>query len=392
MIVRTPLLIDGNQTRHGDFSLSARRDSGHWSLLEVGTFSAQVAAAQGAQLMTADAVSPRFTNAHTHLDLSSYPSIHADFPEFVTALVEHRRSHPHARGLQAVADGMKQLVAQRISAVGDIIARNTVLVSELQHSPLAGVAYWEVVCTEQARAPTAMAHLARCVSAWRKLQRQRGPVLGLSPQSPYLVCRDMLQFLARLSIAEGIPLQIHVAESPSEREFFRSGAGALARMLSSGGFRTATSAASLGFKPDLSLTPVRYLAEIGFLDASPTLVHCVNVTDEDIRIIAEHRCPVVTCPRSNMNLNCGVFPWKKFADAGVSIALATDSAASADDLKLDSELNAAFARYGSEFNLAIALKWLTVGGCRALGRLPESIKPGRRLDELMLLNLRSAKL
>lgn len=388
LIITTPVLVGGSQVGGDDSALAIVQDRGTRVVAEIGEALAIVRASPNAIVMRADAVSPRFVNAHTHLDLSTYPAIECDFPDFVSELIKHRRAHPQARGPVAARHGLQQLVSQHVSAIGDIIARESVMDCELRSSPLPGVAYWEVVCTQQAWSAQTNASLSARLQAWRKLQRSAGPVVGIAPQSPYLVCKNVLQHLARVSIAEGVPLQIHAAESPSELEFFQTGSGALAQMLSASGFRVPPSPASLGFRPDSALTPIRYLADIGFLDAAPTLVHCVNVTDEDIRIIAEHNCPVVTCPRSNANLNCGVFPWEKFAKAGVSIALATDSVASAHSLNLHSELDAALLRYGSHFNVATALEWLTSGGDRALRRPSSVIKAGCNVDDLVLLNLR----
>ncbi|MDO8419518.1 MAG: amidohydrolase family protein [Rubrivivax sp.] len=387
-IIRTPLWVGADGAETGDRAILVRTESGRRIVAAIAEHAVVAALAPQAPRLRADAICPAFVNAHTHLDLSTYPALRADFPTFLDEMVRHRRLHPQARGTPAAALGLRHLIDQRVAAVGDIVARESVLVSELQQSPLPGVAYWEVVCTNQAAAASAIEVLSRRLPAWRTLQRPGGPVLGLAPQSPYLVCRDVLQFLARTARAEGLPLQIHVAESPAEIEFFRTGGGALARALRSAGFVVPPDPAQLGFTPAPNLSPVRYLAEIGFLDASPTLVHCANVSDEDIRIIAEHGCPVVTCPRSNANLGCGVFPWQRFADAGVSIALATDSVASAHSLDLGAELAAAFAAFGADFGLGTALEWLTAGASRALGRAAQTVAPGSPVDALTLLNLR----
>ncbi|MBE0549814.1 MAG: amidohydrolase family protein [Rubrivivax sp.] len=388
-IIRTPLWVGGGGSTSVDHAILVRTESGRHTVIAVGEHTSVSAMAPYARRLRADAICPGFVNAHTHLELSTYPALEADFPSFLVEMVQHRRSHPQARGTPAAALGLRHLIEQRVAAVGDIIARESVLVSELQHSPLPGVAYWEVVCTSQSAAGSTIEALGRRLPVWRSLHRAGGPVLGLAPQSPYLVCRDVLQFLARTARAEGLPLQIHVAESPAEIEFFRSGSGALARVLRSVGFTVPPDPATLGFRPAPALSPVRYLAEIGFLDASPTLVHCANVSDEDIRIIAEHGCPVVTCPRSNANLRCGVFPWQAFSTAGIPIALATDSIASAHSLDLGSELAAAFAVFGADLSLGTALEWLTAGASRALGRAGQAITPGGPLDTLTLLDLRA---
>lgn len=389
MIIRTPLLVDDRGISRGDFALSMLPGSRVPSVATVGDFASAVQQWPGAVVKHADAVSPLLVNAHTHLDLSTYPALRSSFPDFVMALMRHRRAFPQARNVSAAMTGLQQLIEQRLCAVGDIVARDTVLVAELRDSPLAGVAYREVVCTQLDAAPATLARLRQQLPGWRALQRRDGPVVGLCPQSPYLVCKPVLQALARWSIAEGLPLQIHVAESPSELEFFQTGAGAMARMLASSGFTLPPTPATLGFVADRAMTPIRYLAEIGFLDAAPTLVHCVHVSDEDVRIIAEYGCPVVSCPRSNANLMCGAFAWQKFVRAGVSVALATDSVASAHSLDLRAEMAKAFEVYGPEFNLGIALEWLTAGGNRALRRPAQSVGPGCRLDALTLVNLRA---
>ena len=390
MLIRTPCLVDGHGVRSGDLALAVQRDATTATITDIGSVATLAARSPGAQLMRAEAVCTRFVNAHTHLDLTAYPALALDFPQFIAAMTEHRRAAPRARGLPAASRGLAQLLAQRVVAVGDIVAREPVMVAELSRSPVAGVAYWELVCTDQAAAAATLAQLAQRLQTWRSLQRAHGPRLGLSPQSPYLVCKDVLRELARRSLAEGIPLQIHVAESASEIEFFRSGGGALAEVLARSGFRTPPTPASLGFRADPGLTPVRYLAEIGFLDASPTLVHCVHVSDEDIRIIAQHGCAVVTCPRSNLHLNCGVFPWQKFVLAGVPVALATDSTASAHSLDMRAELATAFAAFGPEFRLPMALDWLTNGGSRALGMQAPRIERGHSLDSVTTIHLQPA--
>lgn len=387
LLLRTPMLVDGAGSREGDLALALGARSGKTAVIARGDFAMLRATYPQAGVRCAGLVTTRFANSHTHLDLSDYPLIEGAFEHFVRGLADYRRKHPSARGLAAASSGMRQILGQKAAAVGDIIARDPVMRGELEHSPLPGVAYWEVVCTHQTDARVALGALQPALRAWRRMQRPGGPVVGLSPHSPYLVCKDMLQALARLSLDEGVPLQIHVAESPAEVEFFRSGGGPLAAALAGLGWRKPPTASGLGIPIDPSMTPVRYLADIGFLDAAPTLVHCVNVTDDDIRIIAEHNCPVVTCPRSNRNLECGVFPWEKFVRSGVSIALATDSVASAHDLDLQSELQACLALHGSRLGLPTVLEWLTAGAFRAMRLPPAIIGPGYPADSLVMLGV-----
>ena len=99
---------------------------------------------------------------------------------------------------------------------------------------------------------------------------------------------------------EGLPMQIHIAESPVEFEMFQTGSGALAQSI--------TRAFNLplirifGREPGTDLTPVNHLEQFGVLEAKPTLIHAVNVLESDVQAIAKAGCTVVTCPRSNRNL------------------------------------------------------------------------------------------
>ena len=88
--------------------------------------------------------------------------------------------------------------------------------------------------------------------------------------------------------------------------------------------------------------PIPYLDSLGVLDARPILVHAVDVTDEEIDLIARKGCTVVHCPRSNERLSNGRMPLEKYLQAGVTVRLGTDSLASSPDLDIRNE--AAFAK------------------------------------------------
>lgn len=379
-LIRARAVADGAGLRQGDLAVAVDGER----IVDCADFAALRARMPHVPVREMAAVSVPLANAHTHLDLTHYPKVRAPFEEFVRAISMHRQTHPEARGLQAAKEGMREAAHTRTAAMGDIIAREPVLLAELQSAWMPGVAYWEVVCPSQDAAPAVLQALRQRIDAWQALQRPGGPVLGLSPHSPWLVCADVLRELARWSVTRGLPLQIHVAESPAEMEFFRTGQGPLAQALASMNWRVPPTPATLGFKPDPALTPVRYLADIGFLRAAPTIVHGVQVSDEDVRIIAEHGCPVVLCPRSNHHLRCGAPDWRRYERAGVHLALATDSAMSAQDLDLMAEMRAASSLLNPAPSPATLLGWMTAGAGRVLRLPPRRIAAGESARGLML--------
>jgi aminodeoxyfutalosine deaminase len=317
---------------------------------------------------------PRPVNAHTHLDLSHVPFKALAYPRWIP---EHVVANVHLRGLQAAKDGLAALNASGIAAVGDIVAKEEVMDFLLTQSNLGGVAYWEVIEANPDKADEVMTVTLERVRRWRKLDGK--PMrLGLSPHTPFTVSSKLLQRLAEFARLEGLPLQIHVAEHPSELELFQTGSGALAKTMQT--FQAPPFETSWGRAPSASLSPIKYLAELRVLEAKPTLIHAVNVSEEDVRIIAQYGCSVVTCPRSNRNLECGNIPWKLFAKHGVELALGTDSSASGQSLDLREEASAAMRLL--DVDLKQVVRWAVKGGYRALGLKPPVVQRGDSFSSL----------
>jgi aminodeoxyfutalosine deaminase len=320
------------------------------------------------------AILPPPVNAHTHLDLSTVPFKALPYPRWIP---EHVMAHQHMRGLEAAKTGLESLKKTKLGAFGDIVAREPVM-DFLLSQPMPGVAYWEVLNPNPHAAEAVMQATREKIKAWRKFE---GAVrVGVSPHAPFTVSHTLWRRLFEFAKHEGLPLQIHVCEHPSELELFRQGTGTLADALQRQGvppFEVLT-----GRKPDPNFTPIQYLAELRILELKPTLIHAVNVTEEDIKIIAQYGCTVVSCPRSNQNLECGDLPWQLYAKHGVEVALGTDSSASGQSLDIREETSAAMQVLGVD--LKVLLRWLVKGGYRALGAKPPVVQRGDAFSSLVV--------
>ncbi len=320
------------------------------------------------------ALLPAPVNAHTHLDLSGFAYASLPYTDWMRALVAQMVAHRELRGVPAARAGLEQLEASGVGAFGDIVAKQEVMEFLLQQSSLTGVAYWEVFAEDPSKADDSFAQTVALVKRWRALERPGGVRVGLSPHTPMTVSSVLMQKLVNFARLEGLPLQIHVAESPAEMQLFQTGAGALADVYRA--WNLPPISGVIGREPDPALTPVQYLADLGVLEAKPTLVHMVNVTEDDVRTVAQAGCIVVTCPRSNAALHCGTFPWSLYARHGVEIALGTDSVASGQTLDIRDEANAALEIHGAGLSLATVLRWAVKGGYKALGMKPPVIARG----------------
>lgn len=85
-------------------------------------------------------------------------------------------------------------------------------------------------------------------------------------------------------------------------------------------------------------SPVKYLADCGLFDVPTVAAHCVHVDDEDIAILKEFNVTAASNPKSNAKLASGICPVQKLLDAGVNVAIGTDSVASNNNLNMIEEM------------------------------------------------------
>jgi cytosine/adenosine deaminase-related metal-dependent hydrolase len=285
------------------------------------------------------------TNAHTHLELSDLA--HLCPPEPVCFSTWMRRLiwnliWRRGRDVRAAVErGIGALRVAGTTHVGDVTA-SWQSVEPLLESGLQGAVYLEVAGLQRERA------LARLEQAKARITEARAHPghgrmqVGLSLHAPYSCHPDLLRTGAEWCRVEDVPLCVHVAESPTEVELLLYG------RTSSVDWPTQLLARALRLWPTSApgQRPVAYLASLGVLDARPLLVHAVQVTDEEIGLIAQAGCAVAHCPRSNERLSCGRMPLERYLApsvvAGVPVYLGTDSLASSPSLDVREE--AAFAQ------------------------------------------------
>lgn len=335
---------------------------------------------QARELRSGRVIAPPPVNAHTHLDMSLYAFRALPYFRWIPEVVIAGR---HLRGLDGARVGLDAVRASGAAGLGDIVWDAGVMAWLLQESPLPGVAYWEVLDPNPHTAQATFGRVRAQIEGWRRLERPGGMRVGLSPHASYTVSHTLLRLLSEYAAGEGLPLQIHVLEHPSEAELFAHGGGPLAESFLASMKRSGaelTMEDVMGRPPAPDLTAISYLEELGVLRARPTLVHMVNVTAQDIRTVAQSGCPVVTCPRSNRNLHCGTFPWAAYAAAGVEVGLGTDSVASGETLDIHDEIRAAWALH-PDLDPRLVVRAAVKGGTRVVGGRVPFIRRGEAWSE-----------
>ncbi|MDD5489120.1 MAG: amidohydrolase [Candidatus Moranbacteria bacterium] len=180
----------------------------------------------------------------------------------------------------------------------------------------------------------------------KKYKNNKFVKVAVAPHSIFTVGEKKLERAAKLAKKYDAPIHAHLAET--KREFD----DCMAKN---------------------KLTPVGYADKRGLLNEKTILAHCVWLTDEDIQIIAKRGSKVVHCPISNLKLGSGIAPVAKMHEAGITVAIGTDGAASSNRLDVwEAGKFAALLQKGTEndprkISAKVAIRMMTVNGLKALG-------------------------
>lgn len=185
------------------------------------------------------------------------------------------------------------------------------------------------------------------------------------PHAPYSCMADYLQKLTAAAKERGIGQTIHLSESELEMK---------------------------NMEAEHGTTPIQYVNSLGVFDVPVIAAHCVNATDEDIRIMKEKGVSVAINPKSNMKLGNGFAPVDKFLEAGLNICLGTDGCGSNNCQNMFAEMNVAALVYKGAtkkarcFDAVEVLKAATIGGAKAIGMEGDLgiIAPGALADIILL--------
>lgn len=187
-----------------------------------------------------------------------------------------------------------------------------------------------------------------------------------APHAIYTCDTEYLSLVLEEAKRDNLPLHVHLSETTDEFE----------QCLNSHG-----------------MTPVAYLDSLGLFEIPTVAAHCVQLTSEDIDLLARRGVNIAANPKSNLKLGNGYAPIPELLDAGVNICLGTDSQASNNTLNLFSDMNyTALIHKGTHHNAETisandVLSFATRNGAKAL-QLSDggSIKEGA-LADLTILDL-----
>lgn len=136
--------------------------------------------------------------------------------------------------------------------------------------------------------------------------------------------------------------------------------------------------------------PLEYAVEHGLLREGDFIAHGTHLDASEIAVLADTGAGVVHCPASNMKLASGIAPVQRLLDAGVTVGLGTDGAASNNDLDMFDEMRDAAmvgklaADDASAVDAASAVEMATAGSAAVAGFDSGRIVEGANADFAVL--------
>lgn len=329
------------------------------------------------------ALMPGFVDTHTHLEYTVMRGLVNDVPysSWKGQLLQKERLLTREDWDDSALLGAMESIRSGITTIADITSSGASL-RAAEAAGLRGVVYREVATMDKKRVPDVMERALADMREWSESVDSERLTVGLAPHAPYSCHPELFRRVAQEGFA-GTPLAMHLAGSREEYSFVKYGSSMLATDVRAIFDKDAPSWLPTG------VSPVRYVLQWDLFDAPNVIaIHCTQVDDDDIEVLAENDVAVSHCPRCNAKLGMGTAPVAKFLRAGIRVGLGTDSPAASNSMDPFEEMRIGLlvqrALLGSSgfMDAAAFVKMATLDAARALrmDHLVGSLDEGKYAD------------
>jgi len=311
---------------------------------------------------------PGLINTHTHLELTGLDggSPEPEFGTWIRRVREVKAARAPEAFLAAARRGLADCWAAGVTTVADT-GDSGAVIEALAEAGGSGIAYHEVFGPHPDQRDASLRGLQEAVERLGRFAGGRVRI-GVSPHAPYTVSGLLYAATAAWAREAGLPVAVHLAESPAESALLASGTGPFADAWRNRG---------IPMPSPLGRSPVAWLDEHGVLSERTLCIHVVQAGPADVQRLARANAAVAHCPLSNRTHGHGAAPLGALLAAGLRVGIGTDSVMSVGTLDLLAEARAARALAG--LGAARALALCTRDAARTLGLEREVgvLTPGR---------------
>ena len=308
---------------------------------------------------------PGLVNAHTHNPMTLMRGVADDLPLKVWLQQHIWPIEAAVIGPDFVADGCTLAIAEMLRG-GTTCANENYFFPDVQAATYKKFGFRARIGLPVIDFPTAWAssddeYFDRAGEVHDQWRDDALIKTAFAPHAPYTVDDDNFARVRLLSDQLDIPVHLHLHETAQEVQ---------------------QSVDQYGMRP------IARLDRLGLFNDRLMAVHMTQLTEAEIHLCAERGVSVVHCPESNLKLASGFCPACALMQAGVTLAIGTDGAASNNDLDMVGEtrtaaiLAKAVAEDAAGLSAAEALRAATWGGAKAMGLddLVGTLEPGKQAD------------
>lgn len=318
---------------------------------------------------------PGFVNAHCHLELSHLKGVlnkSTGIAGFVTQIRGLRRAE-QGQIQKAIKAAVKDLIVNGTVAVGDICNTVDSIVFKKDESIL----FQNFIEQFGLSNDNAFEKFNQSKELLGLFCDSLGNCSSIVPHSTYSLSENLFELIACEIKANQYPISVHYGESRQEYQLLKDCSGPLADAY-----------IELGIPlnlPDCK-SPIEVVTKYIPKETKVLFVHNTFASREEVKLLGTYFRDsfFVLCPSSNLFIE-GVLPdVKMIVDAGVKIALGTDSYASSDTLSVFDQMMILLNSFPS-LSFQEVLNWATINGAKAfnfdssIGSLEIGKKPGLNL-------------
>lgn len=308
---------------------------------------------------------PGLVNLHTHAAMTLMRGLADDLP--LMEWLNHHIWPAENRHVDAsfVFDGTRLACAEMIkggvTCFNDMYFFPEATVDAVLASGMRAAVGMIVIDFPSAYASDTDDYLSKGLALRDKYQQHPQLSFCFAPHAPYTVSDKAYTSIMTYAEQLNLPIHTHLHETQDEIKI----------SLESYGMR-----------------PIERLHQLGLLGPNLIAVHMTQLSDDEIKLMAQQGCSIAHCPSSNMKLANGFAPIASLLAQNVNVGLGTDSAASNnrldmfEEMRLAALLAKAVSGQANALSAHQALQMATLAGARALGldHITGSLTVGKAAD------------
>ena len=252
---------------------------------------------------------PGMINTHTHLSMIPFRSMGDDCPDRLRRFLFPLELEAMTPELvyRAARYAVCELLLAGVTAVADMYYFEDEVARACEEM---GIHAWvgeTVIDQETCDSKTTDETLRICeelILKWKEHERIHPMV---APHATNTNPPEVLKAAHDLAVKYGVQYTLHVSEMDYEMKHFADVYGK---------------------------TPIEFLADLGVLGPETIAAHCIHMTEQDIRLMAESEAKIAHCVGANTKSGKGISPIHEARQAGVCVGVGTDGPSSGNTLDL----------------------------------------------------------